>query len=257
MQTQTFTPSPKPIPMVTDKSTVNMLEKWSWIVGQNLFLDTYFFESPYKSGFAKEFLKQLFAMYFKSGGDLTVEFERVPCTETRMEMFKTLYVKGVVNEETLCIKKCPDVFLDSDITVSDCLRRLFMCSDMEDQSQFIYDESYDEMNECFSEEQQTQYLYLIMKHLSIGGGALCQYEDSFEPYFDLTKQLYKYMVSVQRIHNETNYIVTSDIFRIKSVTRDNMNLLYGGRNHPYNYCYVAVDIPAQKVTIWRSIFTTI
>jgi len=45
----------------------------------------------------------------------------------------------------------------------------------------------------FSDEERDEFLFLLFRHLCLGG-AVCQYEDTVQPYLDATKALYKDLV---------------------------------------------------------------
>ena len=44
--------------------------------------------------------------------------------------------------------------------------------------------------DTFTDSERDEFLFLIFRHLCLGG-ALCQYEDSLEPYLEYTKMIYK------------------------------------------------------------------
>lgn len=50
-------------------------------------------------------------------------------------------------------------------------------------------ENYD----VYSAAEKEEFLYQIFRHVCLGG-ALCQYEDSIEPYLTVTKAIYKDLV---------------------------------------------------------------
>lgn len=57
----------------------------------------------------------------------------------------------------------------------------------------ILDEEFDDY-EVFGQEERRELIFRLFMHL-VYGGPLNQYEDSVGPYFDLTKGLYKDLVS--------------------------------------------------------------
>ena len=47
--------------------------------------------------------------------------------------------------------------------------------------------------EMFSDEQRNEFIFLLFRHLCLGG-AVCQYEDTVQPYLDATKAIYKDLI---------------------------------------------------------------
>ena len=45
----------------------------------------------------------------------------------------------------------------------------------------------------FNESDREQFLFNLFEHLCLGG-QICQYEDTIDPYLDITKQLYKDLI---------------------------------------------------------------
>jgi len=47
--------------------------------------------------------------------------------------------------------------------------------------------------DMFSAEERNEFLFLLFRHLCLGG-AVCQYEDTVQPYLDATKAIYKDLI---------------------------------------------------------------
>lgn len=47
--------------------------------------------------------------------------------------------------------------------------------------------------ECYSDNERDEVLFKLFFHLVIGG-PICQYEDTIQPYLDVTKSLYKDLI---------------------------------------------------------------
>ena len=45
----------------------------------------------------------------------------------------------------------------------------------------------------YSDSEREEFLFRLFKHVCLGG-AVCQYEDTVQPYLDVTKSLYKDLV---------------------------------------------------------------
>jgi len=54
--------------------------------------------------------------------------------------------------------------------------------------------------EMFSEEDRREFIFLVFRHLCLGG-AVCQYEDTIQPYLDATKAIYKDLIRYSYIFN--------------------------------------------------------
>ena len=53
----------------------------------------------------------------------------------------------------------------------------------------------EESDNCdlYSETEKEEFLYRLFRHICLGG-QICQYEDTIDPYLNITKQLYKDLV---------------------------------------------------------------
>jgi len=47
--------------------------------------------------------------------------------------------------------------------------------------------------DMFTEEERSEFLFRVFRHLCLGG-AVCQFEDTIQPYLDATKAVYKDLV---------------------------------------------------------------
>ena len=47
--------------------------------------------------------------------------------------------------------------------------------------------------DMFSEEERNEFLFVLFRHLCLGG-AVCQFEDTVQPYLDTTKAIYKDLI---------------------------------------------------------------
>ena len=68
---------------------------------------------------------------------------------------------------------------------------------------------------------------------------MCQYEDTVQPYFKVTKALYKRLLAVRK-HDETQKVeVVIDVYEIKSMRSSEKASpsLFPNRS-PYSFCYV-------------------
>lgn len=56
----------------------------------------------------------------------------------------------------------------------------------------LLDEESEEYN-LYSKEERNEFMFQIFQILVLGG-ILCQYEDTLEPYLDVTKNIYKDLI---------------------------------------------------------------
>jgi len=108
--------------------------------------------------------------------------------------------------------------------------------------------------ELFAPEEKEEFLYLIFKHLVLGG-SLCQFEDYIHPYLESTKGLYKDLVSVESSKGndmgkkENDISTTSTVIQIFSATCDSYetgkNLLFSSSQYN-NFLYLVID-PNKRV----------
>ena len=82
--------------------------------------------------------------------------------------------------------------------------------------------------------------------LAVGGG-MNQWEDKVAPYLELTKALYKDLVTVNKSAGGALQ-VGSFSFIIEGVAGGSASLF--SRPSPHNFCYVVVDPLARHVKLW-------
>ena len=121
-----------------------------------------------------------------------VSCEQLTCSHTTLDLF------NVLKEGSLAPVR-PDGTINGcfpdKIREVNCETELHMALLNEDADQYC----------LFSDEARSEFLYAIFQ-LVVLGGSLCQYENTLQPYLDLTRQLYKSMVTVYKNQNENNNI---------------------------------------------------
>ena len=165
-------------------------------------------------------------------GDVTepIKYHRLPTTVLRLDFFDRVKDEGLVRAGD--IAGCFDVPC-GDILVSDRLRKM------------ILDESSEEW-ELYSEQERNELIFHVMKRLAVGGG-MNQYDNQFQPYLDITKKLYKDLVTVSK--SAAGALQVSSItYEIESVSGTNQSLW--PRQNTHNFCYVVVDPLARHVKLW-------
>merc|ERR1712093_963729 len=103
-----------------------------------------------------------------------------------------------------------------------------------------------EMFDAFSADDRKELLFRIFQHV-LFGGASNQYEDHVEEYFNVTKRLYKDLLSVRK-NDAGDVEVVSWAFQIESLGA-------GGelfpKDHRTNFCYLMVDKIVRHITLWH------
>ena len=159
-----------------------------------------------------------------------VKYAKLPTTVLRLDFFDRLKDEGIVRDTS--IQKCFDVQV-GDILVSDRLRKLLL------------DESSEEW-EVFSAAERKELIFHVLQRLAVGGG-MNQWDETIEPYFKLTKQVYKDLVTVNK-GTSGQLQVSSHTYAVDSVSGSSASLF--PRPSPHNFCYVIVDPIARHAKIW-------
>jgi len=159
----------------------------------------------------------------------------------RMDVFNKMKEEGLVNGDTGRFRGCmPEIYdgVEADTLVKD------MLINEDSEHYFMYDD--DERNE---------FLFQIFNHLVVGGG-MCQSDEYIEPYFTMTRQLYKSLVKVRKVQRENGpkVEVTSNVIRVQATPKQIPGLFPKDNN--YNVCYLIVDASTRKVTVWYNAWVT-
>jgi hypothetical protein len=150
-----------------------------------------------------------------------------------MGFFDRLKTEGVVRDSGATVK-CLEEFCE-EFVVADELRKVLLMED---------DEKY-----CiFSEKDREEFIFLIFKHLCLGG-AVCQYEDEVRPYLETVKTLYKDLVTVVKNAETKKLSVTSWVLKVEAYNNETY-VFPGNRQHQQNFCYLIVDPLKRHVTAW-------
>jgi hypothetical protein len=101
-----------------------------------------------------------------------------------MNFFDAVTTDNEVVTSTDLIRACMDETFDG-ITIQDKLREMLVNPDSEN-------------CHLFEEGQKKEWIYHLLKLVCVGG-AMCQAEDKFAEYKEVTKAIYKDTVSVQKV----------------------------------------------------------
>lgn len=118
------------------------------------------------------------------------------------------------------------------VPICNIIREIILCEESE-----LYD--------TFSEADRKEFLFRIFSHL-VFGGASNQWEDHVEEYLNVTKAVYKDLLTVRR--NDTGDVeVLSHVCALRS-------LGHGGQlfrhENPLNFCYIIADPLMRHIRLW-------
>ncbi|XP_044143868.1 cilia- and flagella-associated protein 300 [Bufo gargarizans] len=222
-----------------NRDTRELLTKWSMngrITAQAFRYDQYF-QSFQKDDFVLAFFQDpSVASHLKvlsgSSGQWTtlgtnikkIEAREIPCSHVSMSLFDCLHKENIVKESGY-IAKCLDEYVD-EFVVSDELRKVLLLEDFE-------------KYEIFSPSDRQEFLFHLFKHLCLGG-AVCQFEDTIDPYLETTKSMYKELLSVQKDPETKQINIISSVFKVSAY--DENGLCYpSSKTHEQTFAYLIVD----------------
>jgi cilia- and flagella-associated protein 300 len=91
----------------------------------------------------------------------------------------------------------------------------------------------------FSEADRQEFIFHLFKSLVLGGG-ICQYEDSIEPYLQVTRKLYKDLICVKKEANTGKLVVASHVFKLLALAPGSFSPLFP-MEHPQNFAFLSID----------------
>ncbi|XP_039600271.1 cilia- and flagella-associated protein 300 [Polypterus senegalus] len=163
-----------------------------------------------------------------------VEAETVPCTAISLSLFDSLYTAGIVRQ-TGHIVKC----FDEEYGESDELRKMLLIEDSEN-------------SEVISQSDRQEFIFQIFKHFCLGG-LLCQYEDTIEPYLEITQSVYKDIVSVYKDSETKKLKMISCVFKVSAYSGP--RICYPADNdHHQNFAYLVLDPVKRHVYVLHHSF---
>lgn len=237
------------LPSLERRETRELLMKWGML--GRLRAQTFTFDEPFRAYEAKKFVEAFFQsptvasslqINSRDGSSSTLlgqrqdlqvaELEDVPCSLLTMSLFDRL--EGpIFRENSGQLRKCFDDWMD-DILISDELRQMLLVDDSE--SFLLYEE-----------EERRELLFRLFSHLCIGG-QVCQFEDNVKPYLELTRAIYKDLLSVQKEAGDgaPQLKIISKAFKVK--VKDNLGWCFPENDHCNSFAYLIVDPLKRLVT---------
>jgi len=161
-----------------------------------------------------------------------IKYTRLAATVLRLDFFDRLKDAGIVRGGE--VSKCLDVQC-GEVLVSDRLRTMLL------------DESSEDW-EVFSERERSELIFHVLRRLAIGGG-MNQWDDAMEPYLNLTRSIYKDLVSVHKTGTGALQ-VSSFTYLVTEVNGSSASLF--SRPSEHNFCYITIDPTARHVKLWYS-----
>ncbi|KAL1132391.1 hypothetical protein AAG570_010346 [Ranatra chinensis] len=139
-------------------------------------------------------------------------------------------VRGGKGHIMQCIEELADEFY-----INDNLRALLL----------------DPSHKCYniiSASEREQFIFLLFKHLCLGG-KWCQNEDVINPYIDLTKELYKDIISVERTTGEHAIAVRSLVLKVVAYGSDGEAIFPKNPHNIQNVAYLIIDPFKRQVIV--------
>jgi len=164
--------------------------------------------------------------------------EFVPCSTTSMDLFNRLESSDIVRPGGH-INGCLEEFIDG-MQISDELRK-FMLSTIDERVE-------SDTSGLFTDAEMDEFIFHLFRHFCLGG-SLCQYEDNIEAYLEVTKQIYKDVLSVAKDPAENRLVVTSSVFKVRLHDVDGTVFFPSleDNEHPQTFFYLIVSPQKKRV----------
>ncbi|XP_014244163.1 uncharacterized protein C11orf70 homolog [Cimex lectularius] len=164
------------------------------------------------------------------------QFESVPCNVTSMDFFKRLEEnnKLVLSGRLIpCLEETVDDF--EGFYISNTLQAMVL-------------DKHDASKDLYKQSERNQFIFQLFKHLVLGG-KWCQYEDTLSPYLEVTKSLYKDLVSVERYEKEKNFFIRSVVLKCKAYGENGEPICPTKPDHIQNFIYLIIDPFKRQVAV--------
>eukprot|EP00469_Lotharella_globosa_P017751 CAMPEP_0167826190 /NCGR_PEP_ID=MMETSP0112_2-20121227/9865_1 /TAXON_ID=91324 /ORGANISM="Lotharella globosa, Strain CCCM811" /LENGTH=366 /DNA_ID=CAMNT_0007728543 /DNA_START=14 /DNA_END=1114 /DNA_ORIENTATION=+ len=229
-----------------DKDVKKLFEKWAI----RFHISKYRFHEQYEPSLKSTFLRDLFTSeaFQKNArragrrglsnptqdmeAKITkVDAEDLDATVTNMGFFDRIEENGILGASGK-IRGCFEDIID-DVSCNSLLRQALLNEDHE---------HYD----LFNDDERKELIFRLFRHIVIGGGTMCQYEDYLKPYLDTCKLLYKDLIAVCRNSTTGQVDVKTHAYQISQV--DGITLF--PIEHELNTCFVCIDSLRKYVTYY-------
>lgn len=159
---------------------------------------------------------------------VTIKAESISASVLSMDFFDRLGDHIAPNGN---IRGCFEEIYDG-ISVGDLLREMLLNEDSENAS-------------LFNESEKKQFIFRLFKLLAVGG-SMCQPDTKTDRYLEMTKNLYKNLISVYKDPKTDSVQVASQVFSIESV--EGLDLFPSSSSSPHNVLYVVIDTAKRTLT---------
>ena len=156
--------------------------------------------------------------------------EALRCEALSMELFDVLEAADVVLTKGGYIRKCLDELVDG-ANAQDELRELLVNEDSV-------------KADTFSEAAQKEALFRLFKMFAVGG-PMCQSDDEVGNYLEMTKSLYRDLVTVYKSSKTGQVEIATEAIAVGEVTDGGFTVF--PRDNKHNVMLVFVD-PLKKLT---------
>jgi hypothetical protein len=163
----------------------------------------------------------------------SVSYKELKTSAVTMALFDKFSENSIIDSRGYISKVMPD-YKDG-IEICDKLRESFYMEESE---------SY----EIWSSEDRNEFLFRILMHLSLGG-SVCQYEDFISPYLEMSKSLYKDLLTVEKDPATSELKIVSRVYQLFN----NSSLaLHSDEDHIQNFFYLIIDPRNRHVKVWQN-----
>ncbi|XP_071648214.1 cilia- and flagella-associated protein 300 [Temnothorax longispinosus] len=232
---------------INDKNTQEYLCKWG--LKGNFVIQNFSFNEPFQQyhkyqladaffkddTVAKALLSKQGCAWVKQGIRASnVQVKQVPCSVLSMSFFNKLKDpdNGIVHNSGIICKRY-DLQVE-DFLVSDNLRGMLLDEESEEYS-------------LYSEDERLEFAFRIFQMLVLGG-TLCQFEDVLQPYLDVTKNIYKDLIRVQKQNTSNDLFVSTLVLEIVAKNGKGQDYFPSDSSNRQNIAFLLIDANSREIT---------
>lgn len=155
-----------------------------------------------------------------------ISTKKLNTTKISMSFFDPIENSDIISNEGF-IRSCYDEYYEN-VQCQDMLRT-FLCNS---ESEYV---------DLFTEDEKDEFIFHIFKWLVIGG-SLCQVDEKWNNYLDLTKNIYKDLLRVHKNPDTQEISIASIVLQVEGdglFISDELN----------NRCYLIID-SSKNTVIW-------
>ncbi|VUZ38672.1 unnamed protein product [Hymenolepis diminuta] len=231
-------------PSLTGREAQHLLMQWS--LKGRLHCQRFSFDEIFKHHDIEAFAKALFhddsvRRSLENVEELPmdgceVKVTPIPCTLTSMTLFDRCV--GTVTHESGRIKSCFEDYCGP-LVINDCLTRMLCVEDSE-----FYN--------LYDQKDREEFLFRLFKHIVIGG-ELVQPSEDFNVYTNFVKNLYKDLISVQKMQDSDDIVITSKVYKVQ-VLSNGLIVYPSAKEHTNNFAYLIVNPVKRHVIVLSHVY---